>query len=83
MLERSTALVASGAARPAAPAAYAPCRPARPAALPAQVECQGSLTRGMTVFDWQGQWGKAPNVVLVKELDMGRFCDMMMAAVSC
>jgi inosine-uridine nucleoside N-ribohydrolase len=47
-----------------------------------QVECQGSLTRGMTVFDWQGQWGKPPNVVLVKDLDMARFCDAMMAAVS-
>ncbi len=44
------------------------------------VECQGSLTRGMSVIDWQEQWGKAANVVLVKEFDIPMFCQMMMDA---
>jgi len=37
------------------------CRPAR---------CAGVLTRGMSVFDWNGLYSKKPNVQLVTQIDM-------------
>ena len=46
-----------------------------------QVELAGQHTRGQTVVDWDDQSGRAPNVNLVLELDMGRFWELMQAAV--
>ena len=37
-----------------------------------EVETKGGLTRGMSVADWKGQWGKAANcVVLRRPLGIG------------
>eukprot|EP00435_Cladocopium_sp_Y103_P047231 s1930_g13.t2 len=33
-----------------------------------EVETQGSLTRGMSVADWKGQWGKAANCVVLRRI---------------
>jgi len=32
-----------------------------------EVETKGTLTRGMSVVDWKGQWGKASNCLVLKE----------------
>ena len=37
------------------------------------VELGGSLTRGMTVVDWHGLWGRAPNADVAIEIDAPRF----------
>ena len=39
------------------------------------VELDGSLTRGMTVVDWRGLWGRAPNADVAVQVDAGRFLD--------
>ena len=36
---------------------------------------RGSLTRGMTVVDWHGLWGRAPNADVAIEIDDPRFLD--------
>jgi purine nucleosidase len=46
-----------------------------------QVELAGYHTRGQTVVDWDDQTGQEPNVNLVLALDMGRFWELMQAAV--
>jgi len=33
-----------------------------------EVETKGTLTRGMSVVDWKGQWGKASNCLVLKEI---------------
>ena len=33
------------------------------------VELNGRLTRGMTVADWEGEWARVPNAVVVTEVD--------------
>jgi purine nucleosidase len=42
-----------------------------------QVEYEGSHTRGMAVFDFEGKLGRTPNVRLVKRLDMERLAELM------
>ena len=32
-----------------------------------EVETKGTLTRGMSVADWKGQWGKASNCLVLRE----------------
>ena len=32
-----------------------------------EVETKGTLTRGMSVVDWKGQWGKASNCLVLRE----------------
>ena len=39
------------------------------------VELEGSLTRAMTVVDWEGLWGRAPNADVAVEVDAERFLD--------
>ncbi|GAA4283741.1 hypothetical protein GCM10022261_12720 [Brevibacterium daeguense] len=39
------------------------------------VELHGSLTRGETIADWLGRWGRAPNAELIKRIDAGAFLD--------
>lgn len=35
----------------------------------ADVECNGSLTRGQMVVDWRNKWGKKPNVHIVTKMN--------------
>jgi purine nucleosidase len=51
----------------------------RPAAI--DVELTGSLTRGMTVADWSGRWGREPNALVGVEVDPGVFFDRFIARV--
>jgi purine nucleosidase len=37
------------------------------------IELSGRLTRGMTVVDWDGRWGKAPNAEIAVRVDADRF----------
>ncbi|HZC09370.1 MAG TPA: nucleoside hydrolase [Mycobacterium sp.] len=39
------------------------------------VELTGSLTRGMTVTDWSGRWGRKPNALIGVEVDPTAFFD--------
>lgn len=39
------------------------------------VELIGSLTRGETVADWLGRWGRAPNAEIIRSLDAEAFLD--------
>jgi len=45
------------------------------------VELIGTLTRGMTVADWRGHWGKAPNAHVGVEVDPAAFFDRFIARV--
>ena len=46
------------------------------------VELQGSLTRGMTVVDWRGTWGRPPNADIAVEIDAARFLDRLVERVA-
>jgi purine nucleosidase len=39
------------------------------------VELTGTLTRGMTVTDWSGRWGRKPNALIGVEVDPTAFFD--------
>jgi purine nucleosidase len=45
------------------------------------VELAGTLTRGMTVADWRGHWGRAPNAHIGVETDPEVFFDRFIARV--
>jgi purine nucleosidase len=45
------------------------------------VELTGTLTRGMTVADWDGRWGRYPNAHVGIEVDPGAFFDRFIARV--
>ncbi|MGA5464132.1 nucleoside hydrolase [Mycobacterium sp. NPDC050041] len=45
------------------------------------VELTGSLTRGMTVADWHGRWGRSPNALVGVEVDPAVFFDRFIARV--
>ncbi|KAI8474392.1 MAG: Inosine/uridine-preferring nucleoside hydrolase domain-containing protein [Monoraphidium minutum] len=45
------------------------------------VELRGSLTRGMTVFDWHGVLRRAPNARLVAAVDEAAYRAMLLAAL--
>ena len=45
----------------------------RPATV--DVELSGRLTRGMTVVDWEGQWGRPHNADVAIDVDAERFLD--------
>ena len=49
----------------------------RPGAV--DVELGGSLTRAMTVVDWHGLWGLAPNADVAVEVDAERFTSELVA----
>jgi purine nucleosidase len=51
----------------------------RPATV--DVELTGRLTRGMTVADWSGHWGREPNALVGVEVDPGVFFDRFIARV--
>ena len=45
------------------------------------VELAGTLTRGMTVADWRGHWGRHPNALIGTEVDPSVFFDRFIARV--
>jgi purine nucleosidase len=45
------------------------------------VELIGTLTRGMTVADWRGHWGRGPNARIGVEVDPAAFFDRFIARV--
>jgi purine nucleosidase len=45
------------------------------------VELTGTLTRGMTVADWNGRWGREPNALVGVEVDPAAFFDRFIARV--
>jgi purine nucleosidase len=52
----------------------------RPAAI--DVELTGTLTRGMTIADWNGHWGREPNGLVGLEVDPNAFFDRFIARVA-
>ena len=52
---------------------------ARPATV--DVELTGTLTRGMTVADWNGRWGRSPNALVGLDVDPAAFFDRFIARV--
>ncbi|HET7666493.1 MAG TPA: nucleoside hydrolase [Mycobacterium sp.] len=52
------------------------CRPAT-----IDVELTGTLTRGMTVADWTGRWGREPNALVGVEVDPAVFFARFIARV--
>ena len=46
------------------------------------VELAGSLTRAMTVVDWNGSWGRAPNADVAVEVDPERFLDELVGRLT-
>lgn len=51
----------------------------RPATV--DVELAGSLTRGQTVADWRGMWGREPNADVVVAVDPAAFFDHLVERV--
>jgi purine nucleosidase len=51
----------------------------RPAAV--DVELTGTLTRGMTVADWHGHWGRDANALIGIDVDPAAFFDRFVARV--
>jgi purine nucleosidase len=51
----------------------------RPATV--DVELTGTLTRGMTIADWSGCWGREPNALIGVDVDPGAFFDRFIARV--
>ena len=47
----------------------------RTRACTVDVELDGALTRGMTVADWSGHWGRRPNALIGTETDPAVFFD--------
>jgi purine nucleosidase len=45
------------------------------------VELAGSLTRGMTVTDWSGRWGRKPNALIGVGVDSAVFFDRFVESV--
>jgi purine nucleosidase len=51
----------------------------RPATV--DVELTGTLTRGMTIADWSGRWGREPNALIGIDVDPAAFFDRFIARV--
>src|SRR3954469_11825849 len=51
----------------------------RPATV--DVELTGTLTRGMTIADWSGRWGREPNALIGVDVDPAAFFDQFIARV--
>ena len=50
-------------------------------AAPVDVELTGTLTRGMTIADWSGHWGREPNALIGIGVDPGEFFERFIARV--
>jgi purine nucleosidase len=46
------------------------------------VELAGRLTRGMTVVDWSGLWGRPPNADVAVRVDVERFMDVLVRRIA-
>ena len=46
-----------------------------------EVELQGTLTRGMSVVDWRGRWGKPNNCEVLMTVDNDKFNSEFVAAM--
>ena len=46
------------------------------------VECEGSLTLGMTVVDWWGVTGQQPNVLLLRDLNADAYFDLVIGRLA-
>jgi purine nucleosidase len=46
------------------------------------VELDGSLTRGMTVVDWHGLWGRAPNADVAVQVDAARLLEELVGRIA-
>lgn len=53
----------------------------RTRAATVDVELAGTLTRGMTVADWAGIWGRPPNVDIARSTDPDVFFDLLIERV--
>ncbi|EKU49336.1 MULTISPECIES: nucleoside hydrolase [Brevibacterium] len=51
------------------------------ATAPVDVELTGTLTRGETVADWLGRWGRDPNVEIIRTIDADAFLDHLGATL--
>ena len=51
----------------------------RPATV--DVELTGTLTRGMTIADWSGRWGREPNALIGIDVDPAAFFNRFIARV--
>jgi purine nucleosidase len=51
----------------------------RPATV--DVELTGTLTRGMTIADWSGRWGREPNALIGIDVDPAAFFDRFIERV--
>ena len=47
-----------------------------------EVECASLLTLGMTVVDWWGVTGKAPNVKFLRNLDADAYFDLVIGRLA-
>ncbi len=54
---------------------------ARTRATTVDVELTGTLTRGMTIADWSGRWGREPNALIGVDVDPVLFFDQFIARV--
>ena len=52
------------------------------AIAPVDVELTGTLTRGETVADWLGRWGKEPNAEIIRTIDAESFLDHLGATLT-
>ena len=50
--------------------------------LPVDIETQGALTAGATVADFDGRWGKAPNVDVCLEVDASGVADLFVECLT-
>jgi len=46
------------------------------------VETEGRITRGQTVADWHGLWGRSPNARIARETDVEAFLDDLIHRIS-
>jgi purine nucleosidase len=46
------------------------------------VKLAGRLTRGMTVVDWSGLWGRPPNADVAVRVDVERFMDVLVRRIA-
>lgn len=49
---------------------------------PVDVELTGTLTRGETVADWLGRWGRDANAEIIRTIDAGTFLDHLGATLT-
>ena len=46
-----------------------------------EVECEGRITRGASIPDWRGRWGRPNNCTVLRTVQADRFCTEFVKAV--